>query len=328
MDPSSVLGGILPLVSRELGDVSSTDVLVSLGAVRSWQLRHRPEDCLPGVGLREIDPGAIAAAHHFLRFATSGYGWKGRVFFHATDPRASYGLDALSGLLRNAMEGDGPAFCEHARIPRDALVFESREASLGSPKHFVAVDAATHSVVLVIRGTMSLSDTLTDTATASVPFCGGAAHEGFAHAACAVFDSTAALLADQLRARGPGWGLVVTGHSLGAAAAILFVVLLKHLQAAVLRAADGAAAASDAVPACTPGPATPLPASSPAAPGRGLSLAQRSALAAALAPFSVACHTFAPPPVFCPLSALPPGVACCVTSWVHADDLVSRLRWG
>ena len=303
MDHSSVLGSILPLVARELGDVSTTDVLVSLGAVKRWQLRHRPDGRLPGVALRTLDLGSILSANHYLRFATSSYGWKGLVFFHATDPRANYGLDVLGGLLRTAMYGDGAAFCEHAGIPRSALLFESPSATLGSPKHFIAVDEATRSIVLVIRGTMSLGDTLTDTATASVSFCGGTAHEGFAHAACAVYDSAAAMLAVELRSRGPGWGLVVTGHSLGAAAAILFVILLKHLQA--------------------PPPHAPLP-SQPTftAALRG----QRAAQAEGLRGFPVACCVFAPPPVFCPLTALPPGAAECITSWVHADDLVSRLR--
>ena len=77
MDHSTVLGSILPLVLRELGDVSTTDVLVSLAAVKAWQLRHRPDEVLPGTPLGSLDVGCINEAYHFLRFALGGYGWKG-----------------------------------------------------------------------------------------------------------------------------------------------------------------------------------------------------------------------------------------------------------
>ncbi len=95
------------------------------------------------------------------------------MFFYMTDPTASKGFEDTLGLLRAVTSGDGGSFCKQAGVPSSALLYESPAASIGAPKHFVALDESTKAVVLVIRGTMSVSDALTDVVARRVAFCGG-----------------------------------------------------------------------------------------------------------------------------------------------------------
>ncbi|CAN0356149.1 unnamed protein product [Discosporangium mesarthrocarpum] len=97
-------------------------------------------------------------------------------------------------------------------------ISEQRELHL--PGYFVAVDHATHSVVLSVRGTFSMEDIITDLICDSTSFLGGEAHRGLSQ-------STEMLLADskdeilhQLKLN-EGYRLVICGHSLGAGVCIV-----------------------------------------------------------------------------------------------------------
>jgi hypothetical protein len=291
----------VPLVSRELGDLSSVDILVSLSAVKSWQAKQRPVQFIPGRPT-PLDAALLMTANRFLQFAAGAYGWKGLVFFHATDPRASYTLDGIGGLLSDAAMGDAASFCRQAHISREELLFMSSGAAIGVPKHYIALDSLSRAVVLVIRGSMSVSDCLTDVVTDSEEFCGGEAHRGIAHAARVIFESTRSILSSALAAR-PGWRLVVTGHSLGAGTAILYTVLT--LQARLKDHRDGTETSicnkCDVSSGCC------------------------SDASHHFSTVPISCHAFAPPPLFFPLSALSPEVHSAITCWVHGDDLVPRL---
>ncbi len=50
---------------------------------------------------------------------------------------------------------------------------ESQRPSIHLPCHFLAVDHATKSIVLAIRGTRSLKDTVVNLMCDNIPFCGG-----------------------------------------------------------------------------------------------------------------------------------------------------------
>ena len=195
--------------------------------------------------------------------------------------------------------GDGAAFCALAGLPVDALLLESPPARPGCPKFFIAEDTEARELVLAIRGTLSLEDAVTDAAAERKPFCGGEAHEGVATGADAVYAAAAPLLARELGLRS-GWGLAVTGHSLGAATAVLFTIRCFAERAAAAAAGAAAAAAGIAGGASAP-PSGPLAAA------------------------RVRCTAFASPPVFAPLAALPQGADAAIDNWVHREDMVARL---
>eukprot|EP00927_Polykrikos_kofoidii_P013236 TRINITY_DN15761_c0_g1_i1.p1 TRINITY_DN15761_c0_g1~~TRINITY_DN15761_c0_g1_i1.p1 ORF type:complete len:518 (+),score=56.87 TRINITY_DN15761_c0_g1_i1:65-1618(+) len=96
------------------------------------------------------------------------------------------------------------------------------------PGHYVAVDYAKETVVLAIRGTSNLSDALTDAVGHSVDVteCPGVkAHAAMLASARLVLEKTRPYLNEALKGR--RYGVVVTGHSLGAATAMLCTILLK-----------------------------------------------------------------------------------------------------
>lgn len=87
----------------------------------------------------------------------------------------------------------------------------------------------------------------------------------------------------------PGYGLAVTGHSLGGGVAVLFTMLLLDHRASMLADAN---INRDLVP---------------------------------FAGVDVSCFAFGPPPVFAPLSAVSKEANECIHCVVHEDDAVPRL---
>lgn len=265
------------------------DAVASLSVLQLWQASRRPTRALRGTATpsNALDLDALREAYRYFRFAVAAYGWRGVVSLLLRDGLA---CPSFARLAFAALGGDAASFCAQAGVSHADLLFESLEPAIGAPKCYVAVDTPARALVLAFRGTASIDDTLTDFAAANVEFCGGVAHEGIAFSARALYDTVAGALSAELRARGPEWGLVVTGHSLGGATAILFTMLLMHERARLAPPPDAAAT-----------PPTPF------------------------AGVSVRCLAFGPPPVFAPLSAVPPEAAAAITSWVHGDDIVSRL---
>lgn len=110
---------------------------------------------------------------------------------------------------------------------------ESDEVRVKLPAHIVFVDHLTRSVVVAVRGTASLSDALTDMVCNEVPFLGGTAHAAMLEAARDLQARVEPVIRGAL-AQFPGYGVVCTGHSLGAGTATLLGLLLEH-ESKVLR---------------------------------------------------------------------------------------------
>lgn len=99
---------------------------------------------------------------------------------------------------------------------------------------YVAVDHRTFSVVIAIRGTLSGHDALTDLAAVTDPISveglpvGWTAHKGMLQAATYLFRQLEKNdILTQAFTQYPTYHLVVTGHSLGAGAAVLLSMLLR-----------------------------------------------------------------------------------------------------
>ncbi len=162
-------------------------------------------------------------------------------FFAAGGPEGGEG-GAPDGLTahQNAA-ADRAFFLRKAGIDHDAdlLVFAAGGPGAHRPGHQVFVDHASHSVVVSVRGTMSLPDLLTDGSCRAVPYereMGARpnlmVHEGFLQSARLLDTELRPLVREALRQlrsrRADGtdlWGVTLTGHSLGAGVTSLLTLL-------------------------------------------------------------------------------------------------------
>jgi pimeloyl-ACP methyl ester carboxylesterase len=154
---------------------------------------------------------------HFANYAMASYG---------------FALLKLLGLMDEAhdlfVDGARPIDVVMHQLdlqPQEILVAGLDGDELGLPRHFVARDASTKSIVIVVRGTNSLSDVLVDLLCDSAPFAAGYAHSGMRDAAQALFTATLPTLRAALQ-ENKGYTLVTAGHSMGGGVAILLTKIL------------------------------------------------------------------------------------------------------
>lgn len=294
MNHWTVIKAIAPIVQEHLLDVSFIDIFASLVALQKYQIKQNGKhsiEYLPGKSAMrnsQLDSTLLSNAFRMCKYATATYGWKGHLFFWLTDPDASF---AISSVARSTLTGDTDAFLTIAGIThREQLVYSSSSVEIGIPKHFIVVDDSIRTIVLTIRGTLSLSDALTDALAREVPFCGGYAHEGIAFAAKTIYESTREILEKEF-VKHPGYTLMITGHSLGAGTAMLYTILVNYERQNNKQQPNGGTTI-DGYPF----------------PG-----------------IVIECHAFAAPPVFSPLSVLPSTVSSSIISWIHREDIIPRL---
>lgn len=133
-------------------------------------------------------------------------------------------------------------------LERSQILIFDAEADHFKPAFALAIWPSRKQVVLVVRGTISLADALTDLTGHLEPFDGtassaflkpedsqdvveekleGHCHHGIAKAAMALLDSQAEAIAAALRDH-PGYGLKLLGHSLGAGTAAIAAILIRN----------------------------------------------------------------------------------------------------
>jgi len=110
-------------------------------------------------------------------------------------------------------------------------VLHREEATLFRPAHFVAMDHEFRLVVVAVRGTLGVSDTLCDVACTGVALelpdgAAGEAHAGFLRAARALDDLLRPVVRRALLLA-PGYQLRLCGHSMGAGVAALLAGLWR-----------------------------------------------------------------------------------------------------
>lgn len=98
------------------------------------------------------------------------------------------------------------------------------------PAYYVMFEHFSQTLIVCIRGSYQTADMVTDLAADSTPFLTGTlrAHKGIAKSAVNVHASLRPFLAQELARRNPRGGLVVTGHSLGAATGAALTMLLRR----------------------------------------------------------------------------------------------------
>lgn len=177
-------------------------------------------------------------ALHFLRFAWGCYGWPAYMMSHLCTGLCNLWSDircctCLRGPSEN-VTGDNCCECHLAtvkhltKVPPEDLLFSCFENGFCRVPFYVALDHQTRSIMVVVRGTLSADDLLTDLTSVleELPNGGGIFHRGVLRSAQRVLSMLDKPLADAL-ARHPDYDLVTTGHSLGAAVAAVLAYFLR-----------------------------------------------------------------------------------------------------
>nr|XP_027221263.1 sn1-specific diacylglycerol lipase beta-like isoform X2 [Penaeus vannamei] len=209
----------------------------SIGALQS-------EGALPHQQSPRPEWMKVGSAYHFMKFALASYGWPWFVYgrfcqaccslwkhLHCcANCRADPSLDAKD----NCCLCNTAALKAITGLDQESISYITFHNKIYEVPFFVAIDDETEHVVVAIRGTLSLQDAITDLTCQCTEVEGAGlpegclAHKGMVHAAKFVqrkLEETRALR-EGLASR-PGYGVVITGHSLGAGTAVVLAALMR-----------------------------------------------------------------------------------------------------
>lgn len=182
---------------------------------------------------------SLAHAQRYLRLSMAAYGWPFVIYTHCGSGLCRL-LRRLSCAARRRVEDDTCCFChlagvrQTAQIPARDVLFASFRNHVFELPFCVVADHQTGNIVLAIRGSISLRDVFTDLTATSARFeAEGVPGDTMAHKGMI---EGAAYIERKLRQRRvlrrallrfPHYGLVLTGHSLGAGVACLLGFKLR-----------------------------------------------------------------------------------------------------
>ncbi|KAG5457943.1 MAG: Alpha/Beta hydrolase protein, partial [Olpidium bornovanus] len=126
------------------------------------------------------------------------------------------------------LQSDRKVVCDVFKLDPDLdlITWQYDKNRIFKPKYFVVRDPHTNCIVVVVRGTFSLQDAMTDLLCEYEPYKGGLAHRGVIRSAEWIVDRSFEAIKNAV-ARFNAAGINCVGHSLGGAVASL-VCLMIH----------------------------------------------------------------------------------------------------
>lgn len=227
--PSDIAAG-LALLHQQQDNISSSS--------------QEPEEVIshsPGHPQEADLDAELENCHHYMHFAAAAYGWPLYIYRNPFTGLCRIGGDCCrSRTMEYELVGGDQLNCHFGSILhttglqyRDFIHISFHDKVYELP-FLVALDHRKESVVVAVRGTMSLQDILTDLSAESESLhldtdlqdC--VAHKGISQAARYVYRR---LVNDGILSQAfsiaPEYRLVVVGHSLGAGAAALLAIMLR-----------------------------------------------------------------------------------------------------
>ncbi|EFX76477.1 hypothetical protein DAPPUDRAFT_306186 [Daphnia pulex] len=178
-------------------------------------------------------------AHIYMKYALGSYGWMWYLAGGCWEGLCTLKKELVCFSCLRQMD-DNCCHCNLAalktvtQLQEKDIICVSFHNSIYEVPYFVALDHQTSSIVVAIRGTLSGHDALTDLAAMTDPISveglpvGWTAHRGMLQSANFVLRQLESKeILKQTFAQYPNYHLVITGHSLGAGAAVLLSILLK-----------------------------------------------------------------------------------------------------
>ncbi|CAH4037336.1 diacylglycerol lipase-beta isoform X1 [Pieris brassicae] len=180
-------------------------------------------------------------ALHYLRLSIAAYGWPYVLYRHCFTGFCKLARHLTCCCCRpknTIVSDDNCCLCHFAgvkymsKLSADDIVFASFNNRVFELPFCVIVDHERESIVVAIRGSISLSDIFTDFTAGSERFEadglpeGTAAHKGMSMGAAKMLRRLNPVL-DRAFQQFPHYDLVLTGHSLGAGVAVLVGIKLR-----------------------------------------------------------------------------------------------------
>nr|XP_055196780.1 diacylglycerol lipase-beta isoform X2 [Nyctereutes procyonoides] len=239
---------ILELLFRDT-DLVPSDIAAGLTLLHQQQDNIRnsqePDEVIshsPGPPQEADLDAELANCHHYMQFAAAAYGWPLYIYRNPFTGLCKIGGDCCRNRTTEYdLIGGDQLHCHFGSILhttglqyRDFIHISFHDKVYELP-FLVALDHRKESVVVAVRGTMSLQDILTDLSAESETLsleCGVqdcSAHKGISQAARYVYQR---LVNDGILSQAfsiaPEYQLVVVGHSLGAGAAAVLAIMLRN----------------------------------------------------------------------------------------------------
>ncbi|XP_061064987.1 diacylglycerol lipase-beta isoform X2 [Eubalaena glacialis] len=230
-------------------DLVPSDIAAGLALLRQQQDNIRnnqePDQVVshsPGPSQEADLDAELENCHHYMQFAAAAYGWPLYIYRNPFTGLCRIGGDCCRSRTTDYdLVGGDQLTCHFGSILqttglqyRDFIHVSFHDKVYELP-FLVALDHRKESVVVAVRGTMSLQDILTDLSAESEPLdlecevqdCW--AHKGISQAARYVYQR---LINDGILSQAfsiaPEYRLVIVGHSLGAGAAALLTIMLRN----------------------------------------------------------------------------------------------------
>ena len=154
---------------------------------------------------------------YYFNVVLASYGWSGLNLF-------SYGNTLLSRFARP--KSLKKVVQHHLNIPKEHILKFSGNAKAFKPAYFVIYDEKKSTIVVTVRGTMTLPDMVTDVVCNYYPWKGGYVHQGFYNGAAEIFKE----IKDDIKQ----WttdlktnDIMFLGHSMGGSIAVLLSQIVK-----------------------------------------------------------------------------------------------------
>ncbi|XP_051153410.1 diacylglycerol lipase-beta-like [Leptopilina boulardi] len=235
--PSDVLAGCVLLRVRQKRETLE---------LRRLNILERPKYTSDSQSIFAGAPNwmSLEWAQHYMQLSIASYGWLFVIYQHACTGcfRLIKGMTCCACFRRkrNIIVEDNCCLCNLSgikylsKLSEDDILFASFRNHLCEIPFCVIADHKTSSIVIVIRGSLSLRDVITDINAASDTFeieglpPGSMAHKGMIVGAKVLLKQLNQYkILESAFEKYPHYNLTLTGHSLGAGLAVLLGLLIR-----------------------------------------------------------------------------------------------------